>query len=128
MRDTTIAGYNIPEDTMIMINIDYLMRNDCSGNMCIRKNASRKDFCLRMEKLSKRPKEFIPFGVGKRFCLGETLARRTLAVFFINILQNFHFSTPDCIDVQDKAYPDSDKASIGLTRVCNDFFVKITQL
>ena len=39
---------------------------------------------------------FLPFGVGKRVCLGESLARQELNLFFTILLQNLTFSTTRC--------------------------------
>ena len=33
-----------------------------------------------------------PFGVGKRVCLGEALARQELFVFFVGLMQRFEIS------------------------------------
>jgi methyl farnesoate epoxidase/farnesoate epoxidase len=37
----------------------------------------------------------IPFGAGKRVCIGEVLARNTLFLFFTSLLQDFWFSVPE---------------------------------
>lgn len=40
------------------------------------------------------PDNFIPFGLGKRRCMGETLAKANLFLFISALLQNFTFSIP----------------------------------
>lgn len=37
------------------------------------------------------PEYFIPFGFGKRRCMGETLARANIFLFTATLLQNFNF-------------------------------------
>lgn len=41
-----------------------------------------------------KPEYFLPFGVGRRICLGETLARMELFLFFSSLLHTFHISVP----------------------------------
>ena len=35
----------------------------------------------------KRVEEFAPFSVGRRICMGETLAKNSLFLFFVRVLQ-----------------------------------------
>lgn len=37
-------------------------------------------------------RHFNPFGLGRRSCLGESLARMELFIIFITLIQNFRFS------------------------------------
>ncbi|XP_047510648.1 cytochrome P450 18a1-like [Pieris napi] len=41
------------------------------------------------------PDHFIPFGVGRRICLGEQLARMELFIFFSNLMNNFDWEIPE---------------------------------
>lgn len=38
---------------------------------------------------------YMPFGFGKRRCMGETLAKANLFIFFASLLQNFNFEVPE---------------------------------
>ncbi|KAB7497327.1 Cytochrome P450 2L1 [Armadillidium nasatum] len=39
-------------------------------------------------------KAFVPFGYGKRFCIGENIGRMQLFVFMTKLVQNFQFDCP----------------------------------
>ncbi len=42
-----------------------------------------------------RTEYLIPFGMGKRECLGESLARQELFIFFVALLQKFSVRPPN---------------------------------
>lgn len=45
------------------------------------------------------PDQYFPFGMGKRRCLGEVLARSNLFLFFATMLQHFSFMVPEGHDL-----------------------------
>lgn len=42
-----------------------------------------------------KPEYFLPFGVGRRMCLGEVLARMELFLFFSSLLHTFDIGIPE---------------------------------
>lgn len=42
-----------------------------------------------------RPEYFMPFGVGRRMCLGDVLARMELFLFFSSLLHTFNIQLPE---------------------------------
>ena len=71
-------------------------------------------------KISK-PEHFVPFGHGKRVCMGEPLAKAELLIFFVTLLQKLQF------DAVGGKEPDPLNYCLGLTRVPNEFDVKVSQ-
>lgn len=42
---------------------------------------------------------FMQFGIGKRMCIGNLLARMELFLFFSNMMNNFEFNMPEGEDI-----------------------------
>lgn len=63
----------------------------------------------------------IPFGMGKRMCLGEVLARSVVFLFFTSIVQEFWLSVPEG-DPKPSTVPLS-----GFTIAPAPFRVKVTK-
>lgn len=64
-----------------------------------------------------KPEYFIPFGVGRRMCLGDVLARMELFLFFSSIMHRFEINLPA------GAEPPSLNGNPGVTIYPNKFAV-----
>eukprot|EP00093_Oithona_nana_P013662 13662.XXX_526995_528524_1 [CDS] Oithona nana genome sequencing. len=64
---------------------------------------------------------FVPFGIGKRICMGESLAKNELFIFFVRILQRLEIS------VSKDAKPDPKEYTSGITRIPKPFYVQIKE-
>ena len=93
-RSTTqnvfFKGYQIPENTFIMVNMWSCMRDPIYWNEPNRFNPKR--FIDKDGKFCCKNPAMMPFSIGKRACTGEALARLQLFLIFTSILQKFMFS------------------------------------
>jgi len=76
---------------------------------------------LERKKYKKHP-ALVPFGVGKRQCMGEALARNEVMLFAVGLIQRLTFLPP-----ADGALPDPEDYHVSVTRMPNDFHVRIIQ-
>ncbi|XP_075210642.1 methyl farnesoate epoxidase-like [Lycorma delicatula] len=89
--DTKVSGYIIPKDTTVLASIYSVhMDNEHWGDP---ENFRPERFINNEGKII-QDEWFIPFSLGKRRCLGETLARGSWFLFFSTILHNFIISSP----------------------------------
>ncbi len=91
IRDTTLGGYNIPARTRILLSLGHPMHDPSVFPSPRQFNPERhleRDEKTGQVKFVPNP-YVIPFGVGKRRCLGRTLARMELYLFFTGILHQF---------------------------------------
>ena len=62
----------------------------------------------------------IPFGIGKRICMGELLARNEIFLFTVNILKRIRLLPPE-----KKPRPSEENYIASLTRIPDDFYVRM---
>lgn len=90
-EDTTIGGYFIPRRSLIQANL-------YSSNMDLayweEPALFKPERFLDNSKIKKNP-ALIPFSIGPRICLGESLAKMEMFIIFTNLLQRFTFSKED---------------------------------
>lgn len=88
-KDVKANGYTIPKDTFVFSMLYYIMRDPQHWEEPNRFNPSR---FIEDGKLIKH-EHFVPFGVGKRQCLGESLAKSELFLIFTRLIQQFSFQS-----------------------------------
>jgi len=95
-EDTSLAGYSIPNKTIIVPNLWAIHHDPEIFPEPFRFNPDR---FIAADGSLKRPDELIPFGLGKRQCLGESLARMELFLYFTNMLQHFTFKPAEGAEI-----------------------------
>ncbi|KAF2368468.1 Cytochrome P450 [Trinorchestia longiramus] len=91
--DVSFEGYVIPKDTVVMACIRSCQRDDSNWEKADVFNPAR--FLDENGKLSGKKDNFLPFSIGRRQCLGESLARMQLYLFATAILQRFKIEPPE---------------------------------
>lgn len=90
--DTFVGKYLIPAGTTVFPNLYSCHMNDKSWP-----NPEKFDPTRFIDEKGQvfKPQDFIPFGVGRRMCLGEVLARSEIFLFLTSILHVFNLEAPE---------------------------------
>ncbi|KAL6110779.1 cyp2u1 [Pungitius sinensis] len=89
---TEFRGYTIPKGTVIVPNLWSVHRDPTVWDEPDRFNPAR---FLNEEGQLLRKEYFIPFGIGRRVCMGEQLAKMELFLTVTSLLQAFRFRLPE---------------------------------
>jgi cytochrome P450 len=65
--------------------------------------------------------QMVPFGVGKRICMGDSLARCELFIFFVLLLQRLNIG----FDPAAPTRPDKSRFTMGATAMPKPFHVTV---
>jgi len=111
-QETTFAGYFIPADSVFFINM-VAMHNDPKvwKNP---KNFDPRNFIDDETGQVVKPQGFVPFGVGRRVCLGETLARNDMFLVVAGLLQQLEFKRVAGEEYTIKANPKAELSNRAL--------------
>lgn len=116
MRDTTLAGYQIPKETMVQVGLFALHKDkDVWGDP----ENFRPERFLEDGKLNLKKDFSLPFGAGRRLCAGETFARNTMFLCVAALLQNFN------LKILNGVLPRLDDTKCGIARMSRDFWIKL---
>ncbi|TRY72131.1 hypothetical protein TCAL_13034 [Tigriopus californicus] len=90
-KDTKLGGYDIPRGTRIFTHIYHIMHDKdywTNPDEFFPERFLDKEGKFQMDERS------VPFGIGKRQCLGKTLAQNELFLFVAGLFQAFNFDLP----------------------------------
>uniref|UniRef100_A0A3B3XJQ9 Cytochrome P450 n=1 Tax=Poecilia mexicana TaxID=48701 RepID=A0A3B3XJQ9_9TELE len=91
-KDTELLGYSIPKGTMIIQNLNSVLREE--GQWKFPHEFNPENFLNEKGEFVK-PEAFMPFSAGPRMCLGEGLARMELFLITVTLLRKFNFIWPE---------------------------------
>ncbi|KAM4808244.1 cytochrome P450 2U1 [Rhinophrynus dorsalis] len=91
-QTSVFQGYTIPKGSVVLANLWSVHRDpkvwEKPNDFMPRRFLDENGQILKKE-------AFIPFGIGRRVCMGEQLAKMELFLMFVNLLQSFSFSLAD---------------------------------
>ncbi|XP_030827805.1 steroid 17-alpha-hydroxylase/17,20 lyase [Strongylocentrotus purpuratus] len=89
-RDTEFGGYHIPKGTVVMINTHSMHYDPQEWDQPDK--FLPEHFMDGSGTVRDHPPSFLPFGAGRRGCLGEAVAKADLFLIFTWFMQNYTFS------------------------------------
>ncbi|XP_053311586.1 cytochrome P450 2U1 [Spea bombifrons] len=111
-------GYTIPKGSVVLANLWAVHRDPKVWENPNDFNPSR--FIDEHGQILKK-EAFIPFGIGRRVCMGEQLAKMELFLMFVNLLQSFTFNFAD------DTFKPILEGRFGLTLAPYPYDIKITK-
>jgi len=115
-QEYTSGEYTFPKGAVCWVNISFIMKDPAHFKD---PHTFNPDRFLDPEGQFVRNERIIPFGIGKRFCMGDRLAKNTVFLFTVSMLQRLQFLPPE-----HHAKPDPEDFLAGMSMIPNDFYIK----
>ncbi|XP_018536337.1 cytochrome P450 2K1 isoform X1 [Lates calcarifer] len=90
-RDTTFQGYFIKKGTPVVVLLSSALQDE---DVWENTNTFNPGHFLDKKGNFRQRDAFLPFSAGSRTCVGESLARMEIFLFFTSLLQHFRFTPP----------------------------------
>ena len=117
-QQAVVGEFLIPKNSHAIANLWGFMKDPA---VWAEPEEFRPERFLEGNKLIKHP-QFVPFGLGRRACMGEKLARDTLFIFLTTLIKNLKLEAPT-----GHAQPDPSNFTDGFTIIPHPFYVNITR-
>ncbi|PIK55984.1 putative steroid 17-alpha-hydroxylase/17,20 lyase [Apostichopus japonicus] len=89
--DTKVAGFDVPKDATVFCNLWWVHHNP---KYWAEPDKFRPEHFLNEAGELQMSRAFFPFSIGKRACLGASLAKMQLCLFLGGLLQRYTFTCP----------------------------------
>ena len=116
-KDTQVNNYQFKSGQPFVINTEKFLMDPKEFPEPQRFNPER---FLGPDNQILKKQYFIPFGIGKRICMGETLAKNQIFIFFVRFLQRLKIEATE-------QQPNPENFVSGITRIPNTFEIKISE-
>ncbi|MCL4140572.1 UNVERIFIED_CONTAM: hypothetical protein GTU68_031379 [Idotea baltica] len=97
-KNSNVYGYDLPLDCHLLINVHSVLMDKQYWKD---PETFRPERFVTPEGKIRKEERLIPFGKGKRSCLGETLARIMSFVFFASLVQAYKFTLAPGVTIED---------------------------
>ena len=115
LKDHQFNGYHFEKGTSFVSNLTKFLLDPMIFDSPHTFNPDRfLDENMKIRKYE----QFVPFGIGKRICMGDSLAKNEMFLFFVRLMQRVSFEPTSNI-------PSIHDVTPGITRTPHPFEVKV---
>jgi len=113
-------SYTFPPGSNFMANISFIMNDP---KHFVDPDQFNPERFINEDGRYLKSERVVPFSIGKRYCMGELLARNEVFIFFVSLLQQVKMVPPLHHD-----YPSPENYISNLTRIPDDFYLRINRV
>lgn len=95
LTDTSLGGYRIPKNTTILMSLKSVHMDD---EYWVNPDEFQPERFLTKDGELINNERLIPFGQGKRKCLGDALAKACIVDFYVGIMKKYSLSFPEGVE------------------------------